>query len=162
MSRLVGYVVGLGTLGAVLAPGFAAPGWDSYPLSSYPMFTQNREKPLLHFVELVDAAGRRERVPPQYVANDEVMQAVVTVRRAVEGGPAALDVLCREVARRVVEARGVARERNTVEARGVAREREPRALEIVGARFDPIRYFVQGPAPEERATYCRCALRSAP
>lgn len=147
MSRLVAYGFGFGLAALVAAPGFGDPRADSYPLSTYPMFASRRDKPWLYFVEGVDRTGSTQRLPPRLLGNDEVMQAAATVRRAVQAGPEALELLCRDIAQRV------------------AHEGEPsglRELRIVAAQFDPVGYFVAGPEPEARNVHFACAVPSAP
>ncbi|MDB4976031.1 MAG: hypothetical protein JWN48_4372 [Myxococcaceae bacterium] len=143
MSRALAYGVGLGFLALVAAPGFGSPDDDSYPLSTYPMFARARGKPWLDFVEGLDAKGEAVHLEPRLVASDEVMQAAASVRRAVAGGPLTLAPFCEDIAARV--------------ARSPAHT-EVLAVRIVGARFDPLRYFVEGPTPEERLEHFRCPV----
>jgi hypothetical protein len=143
MSRLLAYGFGLGMVALVAAPGFGDPADDGYPLSTYPMFARPRGKPLLSFVEgLTDSAP--VRLPPEVVAHNEIMQAAATVKRAVRAGPEALEQLCTRIAADV----SLAPEYTRVHA-----------LRIVSARFDPVRYFTEGPAPEERQEHYRCPVR---
>jgi hypothetical protein len=144
MSRLVAYVFGLGLVVAVAAPGLGDPRQDSFPLSTYPMFSTKRDKPVLYFVEGVGRDGQLQRLPPEMVANDEVMQAAAAARRAVEGGRSSMKRLCVNVARRVAE---------SAQYQSVSR------IQLIGARFDPVGYFVHGPEPEERVLHFRCAVR---
>jgi hypothetical protein len=143
MSRLLAYGFGLGIVAAVAAPGFGDPADDSYPLSTYPMFARPRGKPLLSFVEGVTDAGAL-RLPPEVVAHNEIMQAVATVKRAVLAGPAAMEQLCTRIAADVALEPAFA---------------SVREVRIVSARFDPVRYFTEGPEPEERQEHVRCAVR---
>ncbi|HEX5660381.1 MAG TPA: hypothetical protein VFX59_24465 [Polyangiales bacterium] len=143
MSRLLAYGFGLGMVALVAAPGFGDPGDDSYPLSTYPMFARPRGKPLLSFVEGV-TDGEPVRLPPEIVAHNEVMQAAATVKRAVMAGPEALDRLCTRVAEDVAKDPDFARVRE---------------VRIVSARFDPVRYFTEGPIPEQRNELYLCAVR---
>jgi hypothetical protein len=143
MSRLLAYGFGLGLVALVASPGFGDPEQDSYPLSTYPMFARARGKPWLSIAEGVDTSGRAVRLSPATVANDEVMQAAATVRHAVQAGPPALLELCSAIAARVAD--------------------EPayqavREVRIVSARFDPLRYFTEGPTPEERSEHYRCSV----
>lgn len=126
----------------VAAPGFGDPSDDSYPLSTYPMFARRRGKPTLSFVEGVTDEGT-VRLPPGVVAHNEIMQAAATVKRAVHAGPAALEQLCTRIAADVA---------HDDDYPGV------RAVAIVSARFDPIRYFSEGPIPEERVEHFRCVV----
>ena len=141
-SRLWAYGFGLGLTLLVAAPGFGDPRWDSYPLSTYPMFARPRGRPTLHFAEAVDARGKRLRVPPELVANQEVMQAAATVKRAVQAGPAAMETLCQRIAARWLQAE-----------HGGARE-----IALVSATFDPVGYFTRGPEPESRTVHHTCPV----
>jgi hypothetical protein len=143
MSRLLAYGFGLGLVALVAAPGFGAPDDDSYPLSTYPMFARARDKPWLSIAEGVDDGEHAVRLSPATIANDEVMQAAATVRRAVAAGPAALAALCDTIATRVADDSSYLR---------------VRAVRIVSARFDPVRYFTDGPTPEERNEHFRCPV----
>lgn len=147
MSRLLAYGFGLGMVALTASAGLRAPRDDSYPLSTYPMFARPRGKPLLRYVEALDADGRATRIPPELVAHDEVMQAVVTVRRAVEGGPEAMSALCARIAHAV---------------RADPAYAQAQTLRLVGARFDPLRYFSEGPVPEEQIEHFRCSVPRPP
>jgi hypothetical protein len=143
MSRLLAYGFGLGLVALVAAPGLGDPDDDSYPLSTYPMFARARDKPWLSIAEGVDDNGQAVRLSPAIVANDEVMQAAATVRRAVAAGPPALAALCHTIAVRVGQ---------DVSYRRV------RQVRIVSARFAPVAYFVDGPVPEQRSEHFLCAV----
>jgi hypothetical protein len=146
MSRALAYSVGLGVLVAVVSPAFQAKPEDSYPLSTYPMFSQRRTAPVLYFAEGIDAAGKRSRVPPELIANDEVMQAAAVVRRAVLDGEDASARLCARVAEQA---------RRTESHRALAR------IELVSAKFDPVGYFVGSGEPLERTTHFGCDVEGA-
>lgn len=147
MSRVLAYGFGLGLIAAVASPAFGDPPRDSYPLSTYPMFSQKRRAPVLYFAEGIMADGRRVRLPPDLVANAEVMQAVASVKRAVLGGEESSEQLCSAAAQRVSASPDHA---------GVVR------VELVGASFDPIGYFVNGEEPRERTVHHACAVRRGP
>jgi hypothetical protein len=71
------------------------------------------------------------------------MQSFKSIRGAVRRGPEAVARLCRAIAGRLAK-----------------RERERSVeLRIVGARFDPVGYFVNGAAPEERNVEASCRVR---
>ena len=145
MSRVVAYGWGLGLVLLGLSPAFRDPRrGDSFPLSTYPMFAQTRERPLLYFAEGLDRSGQAQRLAPQLLGSGEVMQAVATVRRAIEGGETRRREFCRNIAARVA-ADGALEE--------VSRVR------LVGARFDPIAYFEEGPTPLERQVHAECKVR---
>jgi hypothetical protein len=101
-ARWWGGLVSVTMLAAVLWPLTRDPEReDSFPLSTYPMFAFDRRdaRVALHYVVAVGPGGARRHVPPSLVANREPMQAMMTVRRAVEHGQQAR--LCAEVAGRV-------------------------------------------------------------
>ena len=129
---------------AAVAPAFRDATADSYPLSTYPMFARPITKPQIMFVESVDERRRIRAVAPELVANDEVMQSSKRIRRASREGPAALERLCRKVAKRVES------------------QRRPKLVElrIVEARFDPLAYFTEDAEPEERRVLTTCKVRS--
>ncbi len=84
----------------VLSPLLRAPHSDTYPLSTYPMFTANRGS-IHDFVTVVgiDDTGVVVRLSPKLIAGtDEVVLASVTVERAVARGRA--EGLCEAVAAR--------------------------------------------------------------
>lgn len=93
-------------IAAVLYPLSFDKREDSFPLSSYPMFARFHPKPTLNEYYLVaasrgDAPEFRRSVPPELIANSEVLQAQATIRGAVRRGPRAMKALCAEVAARV-------------------------------------------------------------
>jgi hypothetical protein len=144
MSRLLAYGFGLGLVALVASPGFGDPRWDSFPLSTYPMFARPRRMPVLYFSEGIDARGARRRLPPELLANEEVMQATARVRSAVAAGPEASGALCREIAGRALE---------HPDYSGLV------AITLVSARFDPVAYFTRSTEPHEHTVHQRCALR---
>ena len=85
----------------VLAPAFGDPGSDSYPLSSYPMFSTDRPaRADLATVVGVTAAGEAVRLSPELIAGaDEPILAAATVSGSIRTGQS--DQLCAEVADRL-------------------------------------------------------------
>ena len=85
----------------VLAPAFGDPGTDSYPLSSYPMFSTDRPtRADLATVVGVTAVGETVRLSPELIAGaDEPILAAATVSRSIRGGQS--DRLCSEAADRM-------------------------------------------------------------
>jgi len=147
MSRYVAYGFGLSLVALVASKGLGDPDDDSYPLSTFPMFARARERPRLSFVEGVDRDGQPVRLTPELVASGEVMQAAATVRRAVAAGPEGMRALCDATAARIAESERVT---------------EIGRVRIVAASFDPVRYFVSGPEPEERVVHWECAVVRTP
>ncbi|MFQ5417037.1 MAG: hypothetical protein ACE5FL_08345 [Myxococcota bacterium] len=141
MRRLLSYAVGLLLLAAVLAPAFRDPHRDSYPLSTFPMFTADRGRVCIDRALGVDAAGRRVSLPPPLLGTGEIVQAQVTLRRAMRGNRAARKGFCRRVAGRVAAQRALD---------GVLR------VEVVSECYDPVAYYVDGPQPQARRKRTGC------
>lgn len=105
-TRLWGSLVSLALLAAVAWPLARDPvREDSFPLSTYPMFAFRRPgaRVAMDYVIATGPGGARRHVPPELVANAEVMQALMTIRRAVQRGEA--PALCRAVAGRAARDR---------------------------------------------------------
>lgn len=118
-------------------------GRDSFPLSPYPMFSAVREQPWLDVIVGFDANGREIKIPPQFVANVEVMQAAQTIRLAVRRGRARQ--LCEQVAARIAAGDELSQ---VVE------------LEVQRRQFEPRRYFVtpDGARPLDMRHKARCSV----
>jgi hypothetical protein len=87
---------------AVVAPALLPEASDGFPISTYPMFTSERDAVMaLDTVVLVDGNDRQRLSPAEIGGTDEIVLAAVTVTNAIRGGPEALARLCREVAARV-------------------------------------------------------------
>lgn len=93
---------------ALLAVVFVPVTWeaheDSFPLSSYPMFSHGRPDPVLTLMHAVGirSDGSREPLSPMLSAgNREVLQSLRTIEIGVQNGA---DAFCAEVASRVREA----------------------------------------------------------
>ena len=137
------------SLAVVVVLGSASPvlkdaNHDSYPFSTYPMFARPLHKPWLVYAEGVVGRGRAVRLPPELVANDEPMQAMRTLKLSAKAGPAALQRLCTSIAQRVARSS----EHGAV-----------RRVRIVGAVFDPIRYFEAEAAGEDEQRLAQCTVR---
>ena len=143
-GRLFGYLVCVLVLAATLWPLTWPRGRDSFPLSSYPMFS--RKLPTATFSSqytvAVDGDGGRHHLPPEMIANEEVLQASVVLRRAVHtrrAGP-----LCREVARRVAAS---------------SRFRQATVVKIVTGRHDAVAYLRGSDRVGDEKVHARCAIR---
>ncbi len=143
MSRALAYGFGLPIVLVTLLPALRPARSDSYPLSTYPMFASNRERPVLYFAEGLNAKNEAHRLEPALLGTDEVMQATATVRRAVEAGDRAQRNLCKQIAARISE---------HDEYREVMRVR------LVASTYDPISYFTDGPEPLERRVHAQCRV----
>lgn len=144
MSRVRAYLFGWGVIAAVAYPVTFPQGRDSYPLSSYPMFSARRERPTVYFARAVGPAGEAQRVPPELVGSSEVMQAAVTVRRAVQGGTKRMRRLCRTIAANVA---------------ADPRFSDAQQVQLLSAEVDPVAYFVEGPDSRTLTRHQRCAVK---
>ncbi|MBX3199452.1 MAG: hypothetical protein KF894_15065 [Labilithrix sp.] len=133
----------------MLAAGILSPlarerGWDSFPISSYPMFSRGTigaVNELAHAVLVLDGGGRAP-ASPALLGTPEPMVATAIVRAHLARGSS--EDLCAAVAARARSARP-----------------EAVAVEIVRSRFDARRYFSAEPdarEPLERTVYARCEV----
>lgn len=142
-ERAWAYLFGLGLCVAVLAPGFRTPTSDSYPFSTYPMFSYKREKTRLFHMDGLDAHGQRSRLAPKLVANDEAMQAAQTVRNAVRGGPERMALLCQRASERLAQDPAYAQ---VVQVR------------VVEGLFDSLSYFLGNREAEQLVVHYACTV----
>jgi hypothetical protein len=146
-TRVWGSIVSLGLLLVVAYPLTRDPATgDSFPLSTYPMFAFKRPgaRVAMDYVVATGPGGARKHVPPELVANHEVMQALMTIRRAVQTRHAA--TLCAEVAARA------------------ARDRAFDRMDTINVVFGDHRgvdYLVHDRVGTER-THARCAIPRNP
>ena len=135
-------------LALVLRPLAQPAGADSFPFSSYPMFAFGRPSAItdVHHLIAFDADGARRPVPPKLVANDEVLQAEVTLYRAVRRGRKTSAALCKRVAQRVAEDPAWA---------DVVR------LELISDRYDALVYFAGDTTPISSKRRARCKVPRA-
>lgn len=117
---------------------------DSFPLSTYPMFSRSRTAPTVFQLRGYDAAGRLVRIGPELLGTSEVLQAKVMIAAAVRQGRRAQRELCQRVATRTAHHADYA---------------HLRRIELIAARYDAIAYFTKGPQPlsVRRLTRCRPA-----
>jgi hypothetical protein len=113
---------------------------DGFPLSTFPMFTEDHGRVLdLPTVVEVAGSGPGRLSPRQIAGTDQVVQAWQTVRDAVEDGPEATRRLCEEVAGRLDG---------------------PARLEVVVERYDAVAWAADPDAgPETREVLVRCGTR---
>ncbi|KYF88332.1 hypothetical protein BE20_23250, partial [Sorangium cellulosum] len=102
-----GYAYGVtaGLVLLMLAPLFRRPPVDSFPLSTYPMFSWGRHdaRTTVERAVGVDSRGERRPIPPRLVGSEEVLQAKATLAQSIRQGARAARALCRGVAARVAE-----------------------------------------------------------
>lgn len=102
--RLWPWIAAFAVVIAIIGPALRSPPRDSYPLSTYPMFSHDRGR-MSDIATVVGVAddGTTIRLTPSLIGgNDEVMLAVQTVSNAVRAGGDRPLELCEQVAGRVV------------------------------------------------------------
>jgi hypothetical protein len=147
MSRVIALTWGLGLVLVAASPLLRNPLDDGFPLSTFPMFAEPLAQPVFHSAEGVRADRSRVMLPPEAIANGAAMQAVQTLQTAHGQGRHALRQLCERIARQLPQN---------------PKWRDVQRVEIASARYDPVAYFVSGPAPSERNVLHKCRVRSAP
>lgn len=98
----VAYVATLGLALVLVSPALAEKPKDSFPLSTFPMFSEGRKDGTVtvdHALAL-DEAGRETPIPPRIVGSDEVLQARATIGRAIKKGAKESKDLCAKIAAR--------------------------------------------------------------
>jgi len=143
-ERAHAYIVSLVALGLVLSPLLRHPDDDSFPLSTFPMFSHERPRRMTvtHAVG-VDAEGERTPLSPAVsAATSEPLQSMRTLELAVEAGRAPLR--CAEIASRVAVNADLARVRD---------------VEVETLGIDAVAYFdEQPPEPYVRRVHARCPV----
>jgi hypothetical protein len=122
----------------LLLRGERAP--DSFPLSTYPMFTDDPGRVVeVPTVVAVHVDGRIDRLPPEVIADtDQVIQAYVAVQNAIHGEPGAAADLCTRAAARLSDPGSV--------------------VEVLVAeeRYDSVRWAAGHHDPIMRRVYAEC------
>jgi hypothetical protein len=138
MRRAAATVVSVLAVAAVLSP--ALHERDSYPLSTYPMFSYDRGR--LAVIDTAvgwDTSGRRRRLNPTLIAGGiEVIRAAVTVSRSIRNGDT--DVLCAEIAERAAGRLDLVR------------------VEVVSETHDVVSYFADSTEPLAVTVHASCPV----
>lgn len=115
---------------------------DSFPLSTYPMFSTKRSTAeSVDTAVAIDAAGRIERLGPERIAGtDEIILATATVGGAIAAGTT--DQLCQEIARRVAS----------------VGPDSAVTVEVVTERFDAVRWYDGDREPLDRRVHSDCPV----
>lgn len=142
VRRAWAYAFSLALIAAVLWPLLRTPQADSFPFSTYPMFSgrQSSEVSIAHVVA-IDAAGRTEALPPEALGTDEVIQAFETVRQAIRQGDASVAALCADAAYWAHD-----------------RREDVVSVAIVTDTYDGIEYFDGANEPITSETHAKCAV----
>ncbi|MEM8606181.1 MAG: hypothetical protein AAGF92_03710 [Myxococcota bacterium] len=132
----------------VLAPAFLDPTEDSFPLSTFPMFSRAKRDPGLIVTQVLAVMpdGTRKPLPPTLsTGNEEVIQTLRMIRDAVYGDRQRKAAFCDEVAARV-------------RSSGDEYWQQAKTIEIARSHFDSVAYFETGPTPVTRKALKRCSV----
>lgn len=122
---------------------------DSFPLSTFPMFSRGKPDPGVVVTQVLGVFrdGTRKPLPPALATgNTEVIQALRMIRDAVQGGRKRSAAFCGDVARRVQQD-----ESGTWD--------DVMVIEVARSHFDAVAYFETGPTPATRRTLERCLVK---
>jgi hypothetical protein len=143
--RAYAYGVTAAFLLLMLAPLFRRPPVDSFPLSTYPMFSWGRHdaRTAVERAVGVDSRGGRRPIPPRLVGSEEVLQAKATLAQSIRQGARAARALCRGIASRVAAQDGYA---------------DVVAVEIRTDTFDAVAFFEGQEAPIDAKLHATCKV----
>ena len=135
----------------MLYPAFIDPYDDSFPFSTYPMFSDPRLDPGLTLYQAlaVFPDGQRKPVSPELATgNEEVIQAMGTIRRESRRGKgkARGKVFCGDIAARVAKSND-------------PKWRDAIEIELARSHFDTVQYFQEARVPQSRKTLRRCPIQ---
>lgn len=148
MYRSYVYAVSVLLTALVLWPVFRDPPVDSFPLSNYPMFSAGRPDPMLTLPHALGVHEDGERTPlSPTIASDnwEVLQSMMIINSAINGGPPTQVSFCLAIAGRV-------RDSGDDDLGDVV------AVELATSTFDTVAYFDGDTAPRERVVHHRCEV----
>jgi hypothetical protein len=136
MKNRVRCAFGVLIVALVAYPALRSPADDSFPLSTYPMFSLARPaETTVSSAAGFDAAGQRVTLSPRVVGGTaEVIQAAGTIGQAISAG--STEALCSEVLAKAPHA--------------------VVAVEIVTETYDVVGYFDGDEAPIRRTVHARC------
>ena len=141
MRRAWAYVVSVAALALVFSPVLRPSQRDSYPLSTYPMFSYNRgRESALPTAVGVTPGGQIRRLSPELISGGyEPVRAFATVEASIGNGDTA--ELCEEIAERTVKSRD-----------------DLVAIEVVTEVHDVVAWFDGHKEPSQRIVHARCPL----
>ena len=132
---------------ATLSPLLTSPSNDSFPFSTYPMFSHRKSVPKLTLVQAfgVDADAKRSVLGPKITAgNEEVISALVTLKKGVAGSRDRKEAFCQTIAQRVVASGS--------KYAGVSK------IELARSTFDTLRYFESSRVPTKTKRLHSCTV----
>ena len=142
MRRVIAYGALVLTIALVLLPVFRPSQRDSFPLSTYPMFSERRGRvSALPTAVGVDASGAIERLSPELIAGGyEPVRAFAVVDASIARGDT--DVLCDEIAARVA----------------VSTRVSVSQIEVITETHDVVAWFAGDREPLARDVHARCLV----
>jgi hypothetical protein len=142
MRRAWAYVVSVAALALVFSPVLRPSQRDSYPLSTYPMFSYDRgRESALPTAVGVTLEGQVRRLSPELISGGyEPVRAFATVEAAIQNGDTA--ELCLEIAERTAKNRAA----------------DVIAIEVVTEVHDVVAWFDGDKEPSQRIVHARCPL----
>jgi hypothetical protein len=146
MRRAWAYVVSVAALALVFSPVLRPSQRDSYPLSTYPMFSYDRgRESALPTAVGVTVDGQLRRLSPELISGGyEPVRAFATVEASIGNGDTA--ALCREIAERTIKSRAG----------------DLVAIEVVTEVHDVVAWFEGQKEPSQRIVHARCSLVADP
>lgn len=149
MLRLRAYGLSAVLLCAAAYPLLLNPYDDDFPWSTYPMFADDRGRVATTVRAVaIDERGSERTVPAQAIANQEPMQALQTIRKAVRDGPVHARALCDAIATRLAQ--------DADPAFATARH-----IELQTVKVDSVRFLGGDPTPLSRDVHVRCPAKGA-
>jgi len=141
-QRVFAYAFAALVTGAMAWPAFIDPADDSFPLSTFPMFSHYRPKEMTvtHALGVTRDGGRRPLPPLISAGNRGVLQSQVSVIRGIQTDAAGY---CREVVERV---------------KASDEHDDIVAVELATSLFDTIAYFESSSDPLDRRVHMRCEV----
>jgi hypothetical protein len=144
LRRAVATAAGALLLALVLWPLSWRARRDSFPLSTYPMFSDPRSRVMtVDHVFAVTPDGERMIVPLELIATNNVMHVAMVVSQAATSSEASA-ALCDEVARKVATQDG--------------RLGRAVVIEVATSSFDSVAYFAGHRTPRSREIRARCQV----
>jgi hypothetical protein len=142
MRRAWAYAITVVVLALVFSPVVRPGQPDSYPLSTYPMFSfdRGRESALPTAVGITSDEQQRRLSPELISGGYEPIRAFATVETSIANGDTA--DLCLEIARRTAQ----------------RRVPDVVAIEVVTEVHDVVAWFDGHKEPSTRIVHARCAL----
>jgi hypothetical protein len=146
MRRVWAYSFSVAVLALVFSPVLRPSQRDSFPLSTYPMFSYDRgRESALPTAVGITGEGQVRRLSPELISGGyEPVRAFATVEASIANGDTA--DLCREIAQRTSKTRAA----------------DFVAIEVVTEVHDVVAWFEGQKDPSQRIVHARCELDTGP